>query len=693
MAKPSDPDRNGDELWEKLIGLGERSHRKSYYPELQKRLEQLERFRDVLDQSNDAIFLLETPSGRVIDANRAACRLVDMSRAELLETPLFSVTGLGEDPEARDLITKLDGEPPTALSVETVLFSREGGGIPVEVSLNRNCSHDHDCVAAVVRDITERRQAQEVFAERTRLAEVGARVGRALAESTDLDRALQACAEALETYTDAALVRIWTFDASQEVLLLLGSAGMYTHTDGRHGRIDVEEYPHKLGVICRERRPCLTNEVIGDPHFHDQEWARREGIVAFAGYPLILQERLVGVIALFAKIALTDTALDTLSSVADTIAIGIERYNTLSALSQALDRAGQDRDRIDAIVHSMADGLVVTDTEGRVALMNRRAERLFGVVQGLARGRPIGRIVRNRTLREHLTTLFGHGGYPAVVDVELSDHERGEVRSVQARTSQVRSAEGNVSALVTIFRDVTREKEVDRMKSEFITVAAHELRTPLTTVKGFSELLLNSPEPPAAEVKEYASHIFNKAGVLERIVDELLDLSRIEAGGALSLNRTPCDPGRILEQVVAEYREEFPGFDFRLRVPEGGDELLLDADKIRSVVSGLLDNVTRFCPEGTRVIIESMISGDEYRIVVTDRGPGMSAEQVSRCFDRFYRGESGDGARGGIGLGLTLARTIVESHGGAMRIDSEEGKGTAVSFTLPLEKAGQAEVE
>ncbi len=224
------------------------------------------------------------------------------------------------------------------------------------------------------------------------------------------------------------------------------------------------------------------------------------------------------------------------------------------------------------------------------------------------------------------------------------------------------------------------------MKSEFINVAAHELRTPLTTVKGFSELMLNSDGLSDAEIRDYMSHIHNKAGVLEMIVDELLDLSRMESGGALSLTREPCRIGPFLEQLVDKYRDECPGYDFRFAMSQGDVELLIDPEKIRSVVSKLLDNAVRFCPEGTTVSLEGRVSADTFRIGLCDDGPGMSDDQVRHCFDRFYRGETGDTARGGLGLGLTIARAIVEAHGGEIQLESKVGEGTTVSLTLPLEK-------
>src|SRR5262245_44730398 len=193
-------------------------------------------------------------------------------------------------------------------------------------------------------DITDRKraekelcQAKEAEAERARLAELGRDVGIALSHGDTPGELLQPCAEAMVRYLDAAFARIWTLPPGRDVLELQASAGMYTHLDGPHARIPVGQF--KVGMIARERRPLLTNDVPDDPRISDPDWAQREGMVAFAGYPLVVKDRLMGVLALFVLKPLSDAVLQTLGSLAGVIALGIERKQQEVELRQAKDAA------------------------------------------------------------------------------------------------------------------------------------------------------------------------------------------------------------------------------------------------------------------------------------------------------------------------------------------------------------------
>jgi PAS domain S-box-containing protein len=173
------------------------------------------------------------------------------------------------------------------------------------------------------RDIGERKRAERELLERARLSALGADVGVALTQTNALPEMLHACAETMVRHLDAAFARIWTLNKEERVLELRASAGLYTHLDGPHSRIPVGKY--KIGLIAEERTPHMTNDVPHDPRVSDHEWAEREGMVAFAGYPLIVAERLVGVMALFARHPLNEATLQAMSSVANGIALGIER--------------------------------------------------------------------------------------------------------------------------------------------------------------------------------------------------------------------------------------------------------------------------------------------------------------------------------------------------------------------------------
>jgi GAF domain-containing protein/anti-anti-sigma regulatory factor len=202
-------------------------------------------------------------------------------------------------------------------------------------------------VGGQIGQFIERKLAEEAQAESARMAALGADIGSALIQGEHLRNMLQRCAETLVKHLDAAFARIWTLDAEESVLELQASAGLYTHLDGAHSRVPVGRF--KIGLIAEERKAHLTNSVIGDERVGDQEWARREGMVAFAGYPLIVDNRLVGVMAMFTRHTLTDTALNAMESVANGIALGIERKHaeqTLLEQTRVLARLNEERGRM-----------------------------------------------------------------------------------------------------------------------------------------------------------------------------------------------------------------------------------------------------------------------------------------------------------------------------------------------------------
>jgi PAS domain S-box-containing protein len=226
---------------------------------------------------------------------------------------------------------------------------------------------------AVKQDSTPRRQAEQRLRESARVAGLAADVGLALTRARTVGEALQRCAEALVMHLDAAFGRIWTLNEDEAVLELLASAGQYTHLDGPHARVPVGRF--KIGRIAQSLRPHLTNAVVGDPEVSDQEWARREGMVAFAGYPLVVGDRLVGVMALFAKHELTEATLGALAAVADQIGVGIDRHQQAEAL-----RTAEARTRF--ALESANVGIWDADyTTGQVH-WSPVAERQFGLPEG-----------------------------------------------------------------------------------------------------------------------------------------------------------------------------------------------------------------------------------------------------------------------------------------------------------------------
>jgi diguanylate cyclase (GGDEF)-like protein/PAS domain S-box-containing protein len=234
-------------------------------------------------------------------------------------------------------------------------------------------------VANILATAIERKQAEELLLERARLAALEADIGIALTRSDSLPDILQQCVQALVKHLDAALARIWMLNAEENVLELQVSGGMYTHINGSHSRVPVGQF--KIGLIAQSRQPHLTNNVIGD-RVHDQEWAAREGMVAFAGYPLVVEEQIVGVMAIFARQPLPEDTLKAMASVANGLASGIQRKRVLEALRES-------ETRLQAILDSSTAVIYLTDAENRYILVNRQYEELFHTSQAQIAGQSL----------------------------------------------------------------------------------------------------------------------------------------------------------------------------------------------------------------------------------------------------------------------------------------------------------------
>ena len=220
---------------------------------------------------------------------------------------------------------------------EVVGLRKDGTTFPMDLAVSEMRLGEKHLFTGIIRDITDRKQAEIQIKERSKLMALGADVGKAITEHNNLQSMLSHCAEAIVNHLDAAFARIWTLNTEEQVLELQASAGLYTHIDGAHGRIPVGKF--KIGLIAQERLPHLTNDVQNDPRVSDKAWATREGMDAFAGYPLIVQEKLLGVMAMFARNTLPATFLDTLGSVASQIALGINRLQAEADLMIAKEQA------------------------------------------------------------------------------------------------------------------------------------------------------------------------------------------------------------------------------------------------------------------------------------------------------------------------------------------------------------------
>ncbi|MBM4084170.1 MAG: PAS domain S-box protein, partial [Planctomycetes bacterium] len=290
-----------------------------------------ERFSGIYNSAKDAIGYADL-QGALVDVNNAFCQLTGYTREELLDGRTYYDLTPKEYHEFESRIVAEMMSTGAPAEYEKEYIRKDGTRVPIGLTVFavKGPSGDTVGVAGIVKDVTERQRAQKVLEDRVRLAAFNSEVSLALTQTEVLRDALQQCAEAIFRHLEVAFARIWTLNKGGTMLELQASAGMYTHLDGAHSRIPMGQ--QMIGRIARQRQAYHTNAVLGDPLVHDQEWARREGMVAFAGHPLIVEDRVVGVMAVFARRPLSEFDWYALASIADPIALGIQRKWTEAAL-------------------------------------------------------------------------------------------------------------------------------------------------------------------------------------------------------------------------------------------------------------------------------------------------------------------------------------------------------------------------
>lgn len=266
----------------------------------------------------------------------------------------------------------------------------------------------------------------------------------------------------------------------------------------------------------------------------------------------------------------------------------------------------------------------------------------------------------------------------------------GDVRWVQEKSRcEAGLAEGELVlyGAVTDFTERKRAElrllESDRIKSEFIATASHELRTPLAVIQGYAELMLDDVELDTTRQREFLEVIYDKSLALEKIVDDLLDVSRVESGRIICLEFGQSNIVEEIRKVVEHFRREASGHRFSVRLPEEELSLSVDQGKIVQVLENLLGNSVKFSPPGSEISVRAEWSDDSLQVVVADSGVGIAPEYQTHIFDKFYRVDATDTAVPGLGIGLYLAKKIIEAHRGRIWVESALGRGSTFFFTLP----------
>jgi PAS domain S-box-containing protein len=342
-----------------------------------------ERFIQALSQAAVGMSLADT-TGRFLQVNQAFCNILGFTREELRERDSYDITHPEDRARYSELTRRMLGGEINDYIIEKRCLRKDGTVVWVRksVSLARDPEGQPSDIVTLTEDITARKISEKASASKARLIALGAEVGIALTRIQDLREALQSCVESIVKHVDAALARIWILDGSEPELQLQASAGMYTHPHGA-GRVPLGAL--EIGMIARKRQPLLTNRAGEDPRIGNPEWVSEEGMVAFAGYPLIVENRLVGVAATFARQPLDEDALNALESIANSVAIGIERKKTEQAREELLAREKAARHEAEILNHLGNLAFAELDLEKLVQAVTDAATELVGAQFGIFR--------------------------------------------------------------------------------------------------------------------------------------------------------------------------------------------------------------------------------------------------------------------------------------------------------------------
>ncbi|MBW4547130.1 MAG: PAS domain-containing protein [Symplocastrum torsivum CPER-KK1] len=528
------------------------------------------------------------------------------------------------------------------------------------------------CLDGLILDISDRKQTEAALIERSRQTALAADIGLALTQGSSLSTMLQDCAEAIVRHLDASLVRIWMLNPVDNMLELQVSAGMFAHLGELPQRIALGRF--KVGRIAAERQPHLSNNLLDDPQLSILEWSLLQELVAFAGYPLIVENQLVGVITMFAHHPLTEATFNTLGSVADEIALGIERKQ----VEQALDR---ERQQLREIITNAPVAMAMFDTQLRYVAHSQKWLTDYGLEGSIIGGRlsngfsdfpPHWQVVVQRALKGEVQSQPEDKW-------ERSDGSTMYLRwAVQPWYTPEKSV-GGVVIVTEQINELVKAREAalenSRLKSQFLANMSHEIRTPMNGVIGMTELLLKTDLN--SEQLDFVQTLRVSAQNLLTLLNDILDFSKLEAG-EMRLETQQFDLNSCLEDVADLLATSALNKGIELAVlidPNVPCQLQGDAGRLRQIFTNLVGNAIKFTPIGEVVIQASLefetSSYASIRFSVTDTGVGIAPANQKKLFQSFSQVDASSTRQdGGTGLGLAICKQLVELMEGEIGVAS-----------------------
>jgi PAS domain S-box-containing protein len=671
------------------------------------------KFRALFEGSSQGVVLHD--ENGLLEANSAAVRILGRQSAQELlgkhpreMAPPFQPNGESSEAMARKYIEECLTKG--SVRFDWLACDPNGNDIPMEVALTRIEWSGRQVIQAFITDITERKQAEralrdanaelrreveqrtraeESLKQRVRMSTLNAEVAVALNAGDELQPMLRRCSELMVQHLDVAFARIWTLNAATQTLELQASAGCYTHLDGPHSRVQVGQY--KIGLIAREKKPLLTNSVQSDLRISDQAWAAREGMVSFAGYPLLIEDHVLGVLAMFSRHPLAEDLLKTLGSIADSVALGIERKRAQIALAESDARfsVAFEASPVFISILRMSDGRYVLANDAFLNWLGcpreevlGRASAEFGLWEDLAeRDAALNDMRTVGLIRQREVIWRNRRGEPLTILLSAESITLNNTPHILSFGQDITQRKRAEEELV---KTLEREKELSQLKSNFVSLVSHEFRTPLGIIQSSAELLRDFHQKmQPGEREDQLESITRNTRRMAGMMEEILVLSRLDAD---KLNFQPATLDlnlffrRVVDEVLSATNRRCP---IELSLKSVPSQAMADEQLLGHIFTNLLSNAVKYSEPGATVRFAVERDGKDAVCIVRDQGIGISEEDQQQLFKAFHRGGN-VGSRPGTGLGLLLVKRCAELHGGQVQVSSKIGEGTSLIVKLPV---------
>jgi two-component system phosphate regulon sensor histidine kinase PhoR len=362
-----------------------------------------------------------------------------------------------------------------------------------------------------------------------------------------------------------------------------------------------------------------------------------------------------------------------------------ELARSLNLMSEEIkDKIGKvdsERAKLDLVLSSMFEGVIVTDSSEKIILMNPSLRKIFFVDTNPEGKKPL-EVIRNTAVQDIVDKIIQGKQGLATEEITVSVPEEKILKVNGVPIVRNNEFEGTI----LVFHDITELRRLEQIRQDFVANVSHELRTPISSIKGYAETLLEGALEDKDNAKEFISIIYQDSNRLANLINDLLDLSKIESG-KMKMNFVPLDVASVTKRAVTviENQAKVKSISFKLNLAPELPKIRADETRFSQVMINLLDNAIKYTPENGSVTVTAKVVNNSLQVDIKDTGIGISEKDLPRIFERFYRVDKARSRElGGTGLGLSIVKHIVQAHSGQVWVKSELGLGSTFSFTIPL---------